>query len=280
MTLQEKSNYHCEQPKSLVGSEIYFNGVRQRPGIQAGPGFQSGFIKAHVRGMVYLPSLGRTMGKAVFFYNSSIGQKIVSALTGLFLCTFLVIHLSGNLLLFKNDGGRAFNEYAGANASNLLIRSLEIVLFAGFLIHIIWGFRIWLLNRRARPQDYVENHPSENTSLFSRVMFLSGSVIFFFLIVHLKSFWVPMRFGGGHEISLYNIVKTAFQNPMYDGFYILSLSFLAYHLRQGFQSAFQTFGLRPRWRKAIDWVAVIFWLVIPIGFASMPIYFLCTKGVR
>jgi succinate dehydrogenase / fumarate reductase cytochrome b subunit len=220
------------------------------------------------------------MANSISFFGSSIGQKVVSAFTGLFLCVFLVVHLSGNLLLYKNDGGRAFDEYAAANASNWLVRSLEVVLFAGFLIHIVWGIRTWLLNRRARPQKYVVNHPSDNSSLFSRVMLLSGSVVFFFLVVHLKNFWVPMRFNGGHEVSLAHIVKTAFQNPLYDGFYLLALALLAYHLRQGFQSAFQTFGLRPRWRKTIDWIAAIFWLIIPIGFASMPIYFLWTKGVR
>ncbi len=220
------------------------------------------------------------MANSVSFYSTSIGQKIISALTGLFLFAFLVVHLSGNLLLFKNDGGRAFNEYAAANASNWLVRSLEIVLFAGFLIHIVWGIRIWFFNRRARPQKYVVNRPSENSSLFSRVMLLSGSVVLFFLVVHLKNFWVPMRFNGGNEVSLAHIVTTAFQNPLYDGFYILALMLLAYHLRQGFQSAFQTIGLRPAWRKPIDWIAVIFWLIIPLGFASMPIYFFWTKGVR
>jgi succinate dehydrogenase / fumarate reductase, cytochrome b subunit len=219
------------------------------------------------------------MVKTIFFYSSSIGQKLISALTGLFLCVFLVIHLSGNLLLFKNDGGQEFTHYAEANASSWIMRSLEVVLFAGFLIHIFWGIRLWLLNRRARPKDYTENHPSENSSLFSRVMLLSGSTIFFFLIVHLKKFWIPMRFGAD-GISIYNIVTTAFQSPFYDGFYIVALSLLAYHLRQGFQSAFQTFGVRAMWRKAIDWIAAIFWLIIPIGFASMPIYFLLTKGAR
>jgi succinate dehydrogenase / fumarate reductase, cytochrome b subunit len=213
------------------------------------------------------------------FYSSSIGQKLVSALTGLFLCAFLVIHLSGNLLLFKNDGGQAFNNYAEANASSWIMRSLEIVLFAGFLIHIFWGIRIWFLNRRARPQTYIENRPSENSSLFSRVMLLSGSVILFFLVVHLKSFWIPMRFGG-NDISLYNIVTAAFQNPLYDGMYIAALALLAYHLRQGFQSAFQTFGVRPVFGKTVDWIAAIFWLIIPIGFASMPVYFLLTRGAH
>jgi succinate dehydrogenase / fumarate reductase, cytochrome b subunit len=220
------------------------------------------------------------VAKIFSFYYSSIGQKLISALTGLFLCAFLIIHLSGNLLLFNNDGGLAFNHYAETNASSWIMRSLEFVLFAGFIIHIFWGVRIWLHNRRARPLDYHESHPSENSSLFSRVMYLSGSGILFFLIVHLQSFWAPMRFSGGDKIFLYDIVSAAFQNPLYDCLYIVALAFLAYHLRQGFQSAFQTFGVRPIWREAIDWIAAIFWIIIPIGFASMPIYFLWIRGAR
>jgi len=217
------------------------------------------------------------MAKRVRFYDTSIGQKILSALTGLFLCAFLVVHLSGNLLLFRSDGGRAFDAYAEANASSWLVRPLEIVLFAGFLIHIVWGFRVWLFNRRARPQGYVRNHPSDNSALFSRVMLVTGSSVLLFLVVHLKSFWVPMRFGNGHGMPLFDIVKTAFQDPLYGAFYVLALAFLAYHLRQGFQSAFQTLGLRSQWRRSIDWIATIFWLIIPIGFAAIPIYFLWMK---
>jgi ferredoxin len=73
------------------------------------------------------------MARPISFYGSSIGQKIISALTGLFLCAFLIVHLCGNLLLFRSDGGRAFDEHARANASSGLIRSLEVVLFAGFI---------------------------------------------------------------------------------------------------------------------------------------------------
>ncbi len=220
------------------------------------------------------------MAKTVSFYSSSVGQKIISAITGLFLCAFLVVHVSGNLLLFKDDGGLAFNQYAGSLASSILIRSIEVVLFAGFLIHIFWGARVWWFNRRARPRGYAVYHPSENSSLFSRVMLLSGSIVLLFLIVHLKTFWAPMRFTGGREVSDYLIVKTAFQSPWYDAFYLVCLALLGYHLRQGFQSALQTFGVRPFWRRPIEWIAVIFWLIIPIGFASMPLYFLFLKGAR
>lgn len=211
-------------------------------------------------------------------YSSSIGQKVVSAVTGLFLCAFLVVHVSGNLLLFKGDGGEAFNAYAAANAGSLLIRSIEVGLFAGFLIHIYWGIRVWFFNRRARPRGYMVNHPSENSSLYSRIMLLSGSMVLLFLVVHLRSFWVPMRFPSG-EISEYRTVQAAFQSPLYSAFYVACLVLLGFHLRQGFQSALQTFGVRPFWRKAIERVAVIFWLIIPLGFASMSLYFLL-KGAR
>ena len=225
------------------------------------------------------PPWKKAMTKTVSLYRSSIGQKIVSALTGLFLCSFLVVHISGNMLLFKNDGGRAFNEYATSNASSPLMRTLEIGLFAGFCIHIFWGVQYWFFNRRARPLKYSLRRASECSDLFSRIMLLSGSIVLLFLVVHLKSFWVPMRFSGGKEPPLFPIVQAAFQNPLYDLFYIACLALLAYHLRQGFQSAFQTLGVRPIWRKAIESIAILFWLILPVGFASMPVFFLL-KGAR
>ena len=224
-----------------------------------------------------MPHWDITMAKTLSVYKSSIGQKIVSALTGFFLCVFLVVHVSGNLLLFKNDGGSSFNHYAAAASSSLLIRSIEILLFAGFAIHIFWGIRLWIFNKRARPKNYVECDPSENSSLASRVMLLSGVLVLFFLVVHLRSFWVPIRFGA-HPLSDYDMVRIAFENPLYDLFYIFCLVLLAFHLRQGFQSAFQTVGLRPLWLKAIDRAAIIFWLLIPAAFAAMPLYFLLAKG--
>jgi succinate dehydrogenase / fumarate reductase, cytochrome b subunit len=219
------------------------------------------------------------MAKPLFLYSSSIGQKIVSALTGCFLCAFLVIHVAGNLLLFRNDSGLSFNQYAAIASSNPIVRSIEIILFLGFAVHIYWGARLWILNRRARPHNYAAYRPSESSSLFSRVMFISGSIILLFLVVHLKGFWVPMRFGA-HGLSDYDIVRLAFENPLYDLFYVFCLTLLSFHLRQGFQSAFQTFGLRPLWLKAIDWMAAIFWLLIPATFAAMPIYFLWAKGMQ
>ncbi len=199
------------------------------------------------------------MDKPASLYQSSVGQKVLVALTGLFLCTFLVVHLSGNLLLFKQDGGRAFDGYSEFMSTNLGIRFMEFVLAAGFLGHILLGIRVWMYNRRCRPESYVMSRPSQNSSLAARVMFVTGSVVFVFLVVHLKTFF---------------LVSTAFADPVYAGFYLVSLALMGYHLRHGFQSAFQTLGLRPHRRTLIDYVAMIFWLFIPAGYAAMPVYFL------
>lgn len=218
------------------------------------------------------------MDKTAPLFSSSIGQKIISAITGLFLIAFLVVHLSGNLLLFKNDAGEAFNAYAQANASSILIRSIEVVLFAGFLIHIYWGIRVWLFNRRARRKGYIINRPSENSALFSRIMFISGLLVLLFLVIHLKTFWVPIRFQKEDILSEFALVQTVFQNPFYVLFYLACMVLLGYHLRQGFQSAFQTVGIRSFWRRAIEMAGVVFWLIIPLGFALMPLYFFLLKG--
>ncbi len=213
------------------------------------------------------------MGKPNKLYNSSIGQKLFVGLTGLFLCSFLIVHLAGNLLIFKNDGGAAYNAFSEFMSTNFFIRALEIILLAGFAFHILLGFLLWLAGRRARPQPYVMNRPAENSTLASRWAFWTGSFVFIFLVIHMNSFWVPERFGSGGE-STYDLVTTAFKSPGYDIFYLVALIFLGYHLRHGFQSAFQTFGLRPGWQRPVDLVAIIFWLLFPIGFASMPLYFL------
>jgi succinate dehydrogenase / fumarate reductase, cytochrome b subunit len=216
------------------------------------------------------------MTKKTNLLNSSVGRKFLMGATGLFLCSFLVVHLSGNLLLFKNDGGIAFNAYSGFMATNLLIRIIEIGLFAGFLAHIIFGAWMWIDNRRTRPQRYEINKASDNSTLASRTTFFTGSIVFIFLVVHLNTFFIPTRVLG-MEPSMYDLVAETFRNPIYDAFYVVAIALLGYHLRHGFQSAFQTFGIRSqKYLVLVNSVAVIFWLIIPLGYISMPLYFLWT----
>ena len=208
------------------------------------------------------------------FLNSSVGRKLIMGLTGFFLCSFLVVHLYLNLFLFKQDTGVTYDAYSEFMATYPLIRPLEIVLFAGFLIHAFIGVWLWFLNRRIRPQRYAVNSGSESSDLSSRVMFITGLVVTIFLVVHINTFFVQSRFFPTGQ-TMYDMVAQAFASPLYVAFYVVAVGFLGYHLKHGFQSAFQTFGMRsPRYKWLIDAVAVIFWLLIPIAFAAMPLYFL------
>ncbi|TAH38961.1 MAG: succinate dehydrogenase cytochrome b subunit [Bacteroidetes bacterium] len=206
-------------------------------------------------------------------FYSSVGRKLVMALTGLFLCTFLVEHLYGNLLLYKIDGGLAFNEYSAWMAGNLFIRTVEIGLFAGFLIHIIDGLYLTLQNRKARPVRYAVSQQTGNSTWFSRNMGLTGSFILFFLIVHLRSFFFPHRVLHAENSMAYDVAN-AFQSNWYSALYVLAMVILGAHLNHGFQSAFQTVGANnQKYRSTLKIAGSIFALIIMIGFASFPVMF-------
>ncbi len=207
------------------------------------------------------------------FLNSSVGRKLLMALTGIFLCSFLVVHLTINLFLFASDGGGTYNAYSDFMATYPLIRPIEWVLFGGFLVHVLLGVILWLYNRRARPSGYEVNRQSDSSALSSRIMFWTGAFVFVFLVVHINTFFISSRFFE-HDRTMYQMVADAFKDPWYGGFYIVALGFLGYHLLHGFQSAFQTFGLRhPKYKLLIDAVAVVYCLLIPLAFDDMPVYF-------
>ncbi|MBS4028621.1 MAG: succinate dehydrogenase cytochrome b subunit [Ignavibacteriales bacterium] len=216
------------------------------------------------------------MNKLSNFYDSSVGKKVLMSLTGIFLCLFLVEHLLGNLLLFA--GAETYDTYSEFLAHNvylfIVMRFIELGLFASLFLHAFLGVLLWFKNRATRPQKYEKKKAPEDTLLASRITMITGSIVFIFLVIHLRTFFVPTRFGT-EKFSPYQVVADAFQSAPYSFFYIIALIFLAYHLRHGFQSAFQTLGLRTKsYIKLLDAIAVIFWLLIPLGFATMPIYFL------
>jgi succinate dehydrogenase / fumarate reductase cytochrome b subunit len=215
------------------------------------------------------------MGMLSTLYHSSVGKKFVMGLTGFFLCSFLIVHVSGNLLLLRHDNGAAFDAFGEFMSTNVVIRSLEIVLFAGLLGHIITGFIVWLKNRAARPQKYAANAPSANSTWTSRTMFLTGSIVFFFLVVHIRTFWVAARFQHEENPSMYEVVRASLSDPMYAALYIVAIGLLGFHLRHGFQSAFQTFGIKDqKYAPAIHLLGLLFWLVIPLAFIAITVYFL------
>ena len=195
------------------------------------------------------------------------------SLTGLFLIIFLTEHLIGNLLLFANDQGKMYEAYGEFLVSNPVIRFIEIFLFLGILGHVILGIILWFKNRNTRAIKYKLYRLKDNATLASRTTIITGIVIFIFLYIHLTTFFFPSRFSA-EKVSTYELVVQAFSNEWYSLFYLVALFVLGYHLRHGFQSAFQTLGLRnKKYTPFLDLVAFMVWCLIPLGFAAIPIYF-------
>ena len=213
------------------------------------------------------------MVESLKMFYTSVGRKLVMALTGLFLFVFLLEHLYGNLLLYKLDVGKAFEEYSAFMAGNLIIRAVEYGLFGGIIIHILDALFITLSNRKARPIGYAVSHQSKNSTWYSRNMGLTGSIILFFLVIHLRTFFFPHRFGHPETTMAYDVAN-AFQTSWYAALYLVSMVLLGSHLNHGIQSAFHTLGRNDmKYRKTLKSVGTILALIIMIGFASFPIVF-------
>jgi len=222
-------------------------------------------------------------------FSTSVGRKVIMALTGLFLCTFLAVHLAGNLQLLHNDGGQAFNLYSKFMSSNPLIKTISYVNFAFILAHVVWGAYLTFQNKAARPVGYAYNDPGKTSTFSSRWMGVLGTMILIFLVIHIKDFklaylgWteeLPMityTLENNEKVTvkdMYKEVNAEFHEPVVVGIYVLSMIALGFHLYHGFQSAFQTLGLRhPKYTPAIKAVGFVFWGLIPLGFAIIPLTF-------
>lgn len=223
---------------------------------------------------------------SVGLFKSSLGRKYLMALSGLFLCTFLIVHCIGNMQLFKDDGGQSFNEYTYFMTHNPLIKIVAYVNYALILLHIINGFILLSANKKARPQAYANVDQSKSSTWSSRNMGILGTLILVFLIVHMRSFWFEMKFGSiplinydGSDIAykdMYKIVVEAFTQVWYVVLYVICMIALAFHLFHGFQSAFQTLGINHhRYTPVIKVIGVgVFAIIIPALFAAMPLFFL------
>lgn len=151
--------------------------------------------------------------------KSSLAKKYWMALTGLFLCTFLIGHLLGNLqLVFKTgeEGRRAFNEYAYFMGHNIFIKILSYATYISILFHAIDGLMLAVQNKKARPQNYAYNNAAANSSLPSRYMAILGTIILVFICTHMANFWYHMKIK--QDLPLHTITKTldipVGQNPM------------------------------------------------------------------
>lgn len=216
------------------------------------------------------------MSEKSFFLSSSIGKKISMGLTGLFLISFLIVHVSVNSCIFINDGGITFNAAAHFMATNPLIRLIEIGLFAGLILHIIFALLLTLENKKARPIGYLEINGSANSNWYSRSMGILGSLLLIFLVVHLAHFWIDTKIavftGKADKHNAFNEMKEVFSNWYIVALYLIGVGSLLFHILHGFQSAFQTLGLNhKKYTPIIKKFGIWFSIIVCLLFASMPV---------
>jgi len=224
------------------------------------------------------------------FFTSAVGRKLIMALTGLFLISFLLVHVGLNSTIFYDlsffdptDNGSMFNRAAHFMGASLVIRLMEIGLFAGLILHIVQGYMVEVKNRSRRGRDYSKDLGNRGSKWYSRSMALLGTLILLFLIVHISAFWVPSRITHDLEPAVYKngSVEThnlflrmyeVFQNPLIVLLYIVGVASLAFHLFHGFHSAFRTMGVHNRmYLGMLKSLGYGFTIIVCLLFVLMPI---------
>lgn len=223
---------------------------------------------------------------------TTVGRKLLMALTGLALFVFVVGHLIGNLLLFV--GPDAFNAYSHKLISmGPLLYAVEIGLLAVFLVHMVTASFVTWGNWKARPSRYAvsssQGDPSRMT-LSSKTMIWTGLVLLVFLVIHLITFkygpGIEEGYVAGHDPNgepirdLYRLVVEAFSSGIYVTVYVVSMVLLGFHLRHGFWSAIQSLGGFHRRLTPIAYgFGVIAAIALAMGFVVLPVWFYLAGGV-
>lgn len=206
---------------------------------------------------------------------SSLGKKAVMAATGLLLVGFLIAHLAGNLTLYADKDGQAFDAYcAKLQSFGPLLLVAEIALALLFAAHVYLGVRLTMENRDARRSAYAIRNTRGKQTLGSSSMFFTGAIVLGFLIKHLVDF----RLDGDFHAQPAATVRASFQHPVTVAIYVIGMAALGLHLSHAFRSAFQSLGIHhPRLVPLLERVGLVLAVVLPVGFASMPLYF-CLAG--
>lgn len=217
-------------------------------------------------------------------FCSSIGKKVIMSLSGLFLITFLLVHLTANLFLLA--GSDAFNGAVHFMGTNPIIRIMEPLLAAGFLVHVAYALVLTVKNLKARPVGYAVSSGS-SSAWNSRNMLPLGIFVLAFLIFHVANFYWKMKVS--HEIGIlpdgshdaYKLVGLFFQeNLAFDLVYIIAFIALGFHLTHGFWSAFQSVGLANNvWYKRLKCISLLYTALIVGGFTIIPLYFFLFKPI-
>jgi succinate dehydrogenase / fumarate reductase, cytochrome b subunit len=209
-------------------------------------------------------------------FTSSVGTKLLIGLTGLALFVYLILHLAGNALIFF--GQDTFNEYSHTLISNPLIVPIEIGLLLVFLLHVYKAVTMWMANQSARPVRYQKKAWAGRTSrksLSSSTMIVTGTIVFLFILVHVKQFKYGAYYttaGNAAVRDLYRTEVDVFHQPLWVAFYVICATLVALHLRHGISSGFQSIGFdHPLYtRRLVTW-GIIGAIVVGGGLAVIPL---------
>ena len=214
------------------------------------------------------------------FLSSTIGKKVLVAITGILFCLFLLFHLVNNLVIYT--GEENFN-YLVSSLEKIkpLIRLLEVALLTILVVHISNSVYLSIQSRKSGNQTSLSNVKKPNAPLSSRTMLFTGSVLFIFIVVHLSTFWFNFQLTDDHD-AYYNMVTNSaigFGNIFITILYLVAMVILGFHLKHGFSSAIQTLGIKDTSiGKVVSTIGVVFWLFIPAGFFSIAFWFGILNG--
>lgn len=206
---------------------------------------------------------------------STIQKKQIVGITGLAMVGFVVAHLSGNFLIFK--GAEAFNAYAQfLHDLGALLWVMRAGILVSFLLHIGFTIHLTIENKKARNDRYYkyQNHRTEST-LATRLMPLTGTVMLVYIIFHLLDFSLADKVGliDGIDYGLFGLVVNTLGDPIHAILYIIAMVCVGLHMFHGFQSVFQTFGLMTQNNmKHFVIASKLLGAAITIGFSAIPIY--------
>lgn len=209
-------------------------------------------------------------------------RKSIIAASGLFLCLFLVVHLSANcILLLPEDIARdAYNSYSTTLRENPLIKLVAYVLYIAIIFHVVYAAIVTFKNRQSKPDKYEVNNTKENSTWTSQNMGLIGVFILLFIVVHLANFWARIKLGLGESVAMdsggnldvYEVTYSLFQNIYYVLFYSILAIPLGFHLNHGLNSAFKTLGFyHKNGLRILAKVSLIYAWVIAVGFGIIPL---------
>lgn len=212
------------------------------------------------------------------FLNTTVAKKFAMGLSGLFLVSYLLIHVTVNFVsTVSPDLYNSLSEFMGYNF--LVQLALQPILIGGVIFHFVMGIVLEIKNRSARSISYVKYDKSSNTTWMSRNMIYSGAVILLFLGLHMYDFFffeLGHKFSTGYDSAqaqdFYSGLVAKFESPVRVGIYVIAFIFLMLHLLHGFYGSFQSIGWGDRNARAMKGFAKWFSIIVPLLFIYIALF--------